>query len=109
MPQNYWPDFKDHTNEQLLEIICASTAPNGEKMGQLLDLMNFRTAVAQIEATIAQKEAAIAATQSAKATRDYTCYTFYILIVTLLSVVANLGFQIYNTRDSNVTKVSIVR
>ena len=74
---NHWKDFTKQTDEQILDELCAATNVTADRTTQLLDYIQFKTAMAQQRAAIA--------------TEKYTRITFWLLIVTAVGVLLSLA------------------
>jgi hypothetical protein len=76
MTTNYKAKYKNCSDDKILDEWSSQTQPNSELSQQLLEIMQFRAAMAQ-------KRAAVAAER-------YTCLTFWLLLATSVGVLISL-------------------
>ena len=79
MTTNFKMNHKDSSDQELLKAWAGANQPNSEESQQLLEIMQFRAAMAQ-------KRAAIAAER-------YTYLTFLLLLVTSIGVWVSVAHE----------------
>jgi hypothetical protein len=73
---NFKAEHKDSSDQELLDAWADAQQPNSEQSQQLLEIMQFRAAMAQNRAAIAAE--------------NYTKLTFCLLVVTAIGVLLSL-------------------